>query len=84
MIDELKKYTKVHKIESNSLVDLMVKLQNYNTVIIGLHRSNKNPWKPYQFKEEELNSIYEIAKTHKVILNVFVKPYALSDLVTIA
>lgn len=82
-LDELKKYTKIHHIEGDSLVDLTAKLQDYNTVIIGLHCSNQSPWKKYQFTETELTYIYEIAKTHKVILDVFVKPYALSDLATI-
>ncbi|WP_308992852.1 glycoside hydrolase family 3 N-terminal domain-containing protein [Mariniflexile litorale] len=82
-LDELKKYTKVHHIEATSLDELMGKLQDYNTVIIGLHRSNLNPWKSFQFTETELTWLYEIAKTHKVVLDVFVKPYALSDLATI-
>jgi beta-glucosidase-like glycosyl hydrolase/CubicO group peptidase (beta-lactamase class C family) len=82
-LDELKKYTKVHQIEATLLDELMAKLQNYNTVVIGLHCSNKTPWKNYQFTETELTWLYEIARTHKVILDVFVKPYALSDLATI-
>ncbi|MFG6685898.1 glycoside hydrolase family 3 N-terminal domain-containing protein [Mariniflexile sp. HNIBRBA6329] len=82
-LKELKKYTKVHQIEGDSLEGLMAKLQDYNTVIIGLHRSNQNPWKSYQFTETELTWLYEIAKTHNVVLDVFVKPYALSDLTTI-
>jgi beta-glucosidase-like glycosyl hydrolase/CubicO group peptidase (beta-lactamase class C family) len=82
-LNELKKYTKVHHIEATMLDELMAKLQDYNTVVIGLHRSNQCPWKPYQFTETELTWLYEIAKTHKVILDVFVKPYVLSDLATI-
>lgn len=82
-LDELKKYTKVHHIQADMLDELMAKLQDYNTVIIGLHCSNQSPWKKYQFTETELTWIYEIARTHKVILNVFVKPYALSDLLSI-
>ena len=82
-LDELKKYTKVHQIQADLLDELMAKLQDYNTVIIGLHCSNQSPWKKYQFTETELTWIYEIARTHKVILNVFVKPYTLSDLLSI-
>lgn len=81
--DELKKYTKVHEIQGGTLDSLKANLQDYNTVIIGLHRSNQNPWKSYQFSETELIWVSEIAKTHKIILDVFVKPYALSDLHTI-
>lgn len=82
-LDELKKYTKVHQIQAELLDELMAKLQDYNTVIIGLHCSNLSPWKKYQFTEKELTWLYEIARTHKVILNVFVKPYTLSDLLSI-
>ncbi|MCF7569125.1 serine hydrolase [Sabulilitoribacter arenilitoris] len=81
--NELKKYTKVHAIEAEKLDDLMNKLQPYNTVVIGLHRSNETPWKAYKFTDKELVWLYEIARTHTVILDVFVKPYALSDLKTI-
>ncbi|WP_242086930.1 glycoside hydrolase family 3 N-terminal domain-containing protein [Aestuariivivens sediminis] len=78
--NELKKYTKIHKIESDDFKTLTNKLQAYNTVIIGFHRSNENPWKPYKFSEEELDWITQISKSHTVILDIFVKPYALIDL----
>jgi beta-N-acetylhexosaminidase len=81
--DELKKYGKVHEIKAGKLDELLVKLKSYNTVIIGFHRSNDNPWKSYKFSDKELVWIYEIARTHNVILDVFVKPYALSDVESI-
>lgn len=81
--NELKKYTKVHRIEANQLDVLMTKLQSYNTVVVGFHRSDENPWKSHKFSTEELTWLYEIARTHDVILDVFVKPYALDDLKSI-
>lgn len=81
--NELKKYTKVHRIEADKLDVLMNKLQSYNTVIVGFHRSDENPWKSHKFSNEELVWLYEISRTHNVILDVFVKPYALDDLKTI-
>jgi beta-glucosidase-like glycosyl hydrolase/CubicO group peptidase (beta-lactamase class C family) len=78
--NELKKYAKVHEIVSDSLQGLTAKLQSYNTLIVGLHRSNESPWKSHEFTEEELIWLNEIAKTHIVILDIFVKPYALMDL----
>ncbi len=82
--NELKKYSKVHKIAASNFESLKNNLQPYNTVIIGLHRSNSNPWKAYKFTKNELDWIEEIAKTHTVILDVFVKLYALTDLKSIA
>lgn len=81
--EELKKYGKVHKIEDNNLDVLIEKLQNYNTVIVGFHKSNDNPWKGYEFTNKELTWLYEIARTNTVILNIFTRPYALLDLESI-
>jgi len=79
----LKKYTKVHEVKADKLDDLISKLNNYNTVIIGFHKSNASPWKSYKFSNKELVWLYEIARTNTVILNIFAKPYALSDLKSI-
>ena len=81
--NELKKYTDVHIISDDNLDELIKKLQNYNTVIIGFHKSNDNPWKSYSFSDKELVWLYEIARTNNVILDVFAKPYALMDLKTV-
>lgn len=78
--EELKKYTKVHQVKADKLDELITKLQNYNTVIVGLHKSNENPWKSYKFSDQELVWLYEIARTNNVILDVFTSPYALIDL----
>jgi len=81
--DELKKYTKIHHIKAEKLDGLISKLQNYNTVILGFHKSNANPWKGYKFNQKELAWLYEIARTNTVILDVFARPYALNDLKSI-
>ncbi|WP_452224365.1 glycoside hydrolase family 3 N-terminal domain-containing protein [Lacinutrix chionoecetis] len=82
-LNTLKKYAQVHEIKADHLNDLIDKLQNYNTVIVGFHKSNENPWKSYKFSDKELTWLYEIARTNTVILDVFAKPYALLDLQTI-
>ncbi|MBT8245918.1 MAG: serine hydrolase [Winogradskyella sp.] len=81
--NELKKYTKVHKISADNLNGLLEKLKNYNTVVVGFHKSNDNPWKSYKFSTKELTWLYEIARTNTVILDVFARPYTLMDLSTI-
>ncbi|MFB9056591.1 glycoside hydrolase family 3 N-terminal domain-containing protein [Mariniflexile ostreae] len=78
-LEELQKYTQIHHIQSDSLSGLLNQLQAYNTVIIGFHRSNDNPWKDPSFSKKEISWINEIAKTNRVILDLFVKPYALLD-----
>lgn len=83
-LDELKKYTKVHQVEAEALEDLIAKLQNYNTVIVGFHKSNEDPWESYNFSEKERTWLDKIAQTNTVILDVFTIPYALNDLLSIA
>lgn len=78
--DELKKYTKVHHIQGEKLDEIITKLHNYNTVIVGFHKSNANPWKAYEFSQKELAWLYEISRNTTVILDVFARPYALNDL----
>ncbi len=82
-LNELKKYTKVHEVKATMLNELLDKLKNYNTVVIGFHKSNENPWKGYKFSTKELTWLYEIARTNTVVLDVFAMPYALMDLKTI-
>jgi beta-N-acetylhexosaminidase len=77
---ELKKYTKVHHIKGEKLDEIMTKIHNYNTVVVGFHKSNDNPWKDYEFSQKELAWLYEIARSNTVILDVFARPYALNDL----
>ena len=79
---ELQKYTKVHEVKADNLDELIAKLKAYNTVVVGFHRSNDHPWKDYQFTDKELVWLYEIARTNNIILDVFVKPYALLDIAT--
>lgn len=81
--NELKKYAKVHRVEAEKLDEMITKLQNYNTVIIGLHRPNKHAWEKFEFTDRELVWLYEIARTNTVILDVFTRPYSLIDLKTV-
>ena len=82
-LDDLKKYTQVTHIKADKLDGIISKLQNYNTVVIGFHKSNANPWKGFKLSQKELAWLYEIARTNTVILDVFARPYALNDLSSI-
>lgn len=78
--DQLKKYAAVDKVEATSLNELLEKLQAYNYVIVGFHKSNENPWKSYKFTNEELRWLHEIARKNITVLDVFTSPYALLNL----
>ena len=80
-ITELNKYAKVTQVNGKDIATLKNKLKAFNLVIIGHHKSNDSPWKPYKFSKKELSWLEEIAKerTSNLILSVFAKPYALLD-----
>jgi beta-glucosidase-like glycosyl hydrolase/CubicO group peptidase (beta-lactamase class C family) len=77
---QLRKYKDIFWVKGTSLEQLLKELKSYDIVIIGFHRSNDNPWKPYGFTDNELIWINEIARSNEVILDVFTRPYALLDL----
>jgi beta-glucosidase-like glycosyl hydrolase/CubicO group peptidase (beta-lactamase class C family) len=73
----LKNYTKVDVIRDKNLNKLIEKLDPYNLVIIGYHKSNEHPWKSYDFSNKELVWLQEISRNKNVIVDVFASPYSL-------
>ncbi|ADY30424.1 glycoside hydrolase family 3 N-terminal domain-containing protein [Cellulophaga lytica] len=86
-LQELKKYTTVTEVKEDNLQILLQKLQQYNLIIIGHHKSNGSPWKSYQFstKDAEIVKAVSALRTSNSILVNFAKPYTLlnKDLSTI-
>ena len=76
-VNMLKNYTNVDVVSGKNLDELILKLNPYNLVIVGYHKSNLNPWKSYKFKDNELVWLQEIARTNTVILDIFASPYSL-------
>ncbi|MCF6212664.1 MAG: serine hydrolase [Flavobacteriaceae bacterium] len=81
-VETLKKYTRVDVITGKNAAQINTKLQTYDVVIVGLHKSNANPYKSYKFSESELRTLQLIARNNKVILDVFTSPYALLQVKT--
>ncbi|WP_373518389.1 glycoside hydrolase family 3 protein, partial [Pricia sp.] len=81
-VETLNKYAQVTQINGKDIATLKDKLKDYNLVIIGYHKSNESPWKPFKFSEKELHWLEEIAaeRSSNLILSVFAKPYALMDI----
>lgn len=79
----LKRYGEVTEIKAKDMAGYRQKLRDFNLVIIGLHKSNENPWKGHRFSENELFWLQEISRmrTHNTLLAVFTKPYALLDVI---
>ena len=78
--DRLSRYTDVHRITAKTLAKVIAELEDYNTVIIGVHKSNANPWKSYKLSTKDLNWLQEVARRHEVVLDVFASPYAINQL----
>ena len=78
-VSTLKKYTEVIDIYDTNIDSLKVKLKDFDLVIIGFHKSDR-AWKKHDFTETELLWLQEIAKSKKVILDAFTKPYSLSPI----
>lgn len=81
-LNQLKQFAKVTELKATNLDGLITKTNKYNLVVIGVHKSNANPWKSYKLSNKELTWIYELARTNKVVLNLFSSPYALLDFKT--
>lgn len=79
-VSTLKKYTEVTEVTAPTIDSLNVKLKEFTTVIVGYHKLDK-PWKNNDFTATELIWLQEIARSNKVILDVFAKPYTLATLV---
>jgi len=81
-VETLKKYTRVDVITGKDVAQINTKLQVYDVVIVGFHKSNASPWKSYKFSETELKTLQLIARNNKIILDVFASPYALLQIKT--
>ena len=69
----------VMELESKKNAKLLDTLRQYNTIIVAIHKSNKNPWKSYKIGAGTKDMISNLAMKNKVILTVFANPYSLID-----
>ncbi|MBT6882408.1 MAG: serine hydrolase, partial [Flavobacterium sp.] len=79
-LDALAKYSKIHKVDSNNLNEVLDTLKDFDLVVVGFHKSNAHPWKSYEFSNQELVWLHEISRKNKTILTVFASPYSLLNI----
>ena len=77
---ELQKYSEIFKVEKDNLNEIIYTLEDFDLVIVGFHKSNAHPWKPYQFSNKESLWLHEISRKNKTILSVFASPYSLLNI----
>ncbi|MAO70976.1 MAG: beta-N-acetylglucosaminidase [Flavobacteriales bacterium] len=58
---------------------LLSQLSKYNLVLVGIHKSNDNPWKSYKFSKTDDLLIQKIAAQSKVVVSLFANPYSLNS-----
>ena len=59
---------------------LLNKLSKYDVVIVSVHKSNANAWKPYKISKSTDLLLQAISTRHKTILTIFANPYSLNSL----
>jgi beta-glucosidase-like glycosyl hydrolase/CubicO group peptidase (beta-lactamase class C family) len=69
----------IKELDSKKNTALLDTLRQYNTIIVSIHKSNKNPWKSYKVRLGTKDMISNLALKNKVILAVFANPYSLID-----
>ena len=79
-VNTLQNYTQVDVIQETNLDTLKLKLKDYTKVIIGYHKSDSHAWRNHDLKDSEIKLINEVANQNEVILDFFVKPYALASI----
>lgn len=77
-VNTLRKYAEVTEIQEDTLKNLMVRLKDYSTVIVGFHKAD-GAWKKHNFTDKELVWLDSISKAKRTILTVFAKPYTLNS-----
>ncbi len=76
----LNKYTRVDAVTVKDTIEIQQKLQNYDLVIVGVHKSSATPWKSYKLTDIEKNILKKIARLKPTVLDVFTSPYSLINL----
>ena len=80
-LNRINRHGVIKRIDLRSLgKDIINKLEGFDKVIISFHRKDDNPYRSEKFFKSDIELIKSIAKHKKVVLNIFVKPYALKDL----
>ena len=79
-LEQLQHYSSITKIEKATPLTILERSAKMDTIIVSFHRSNASPWKASDFSKSELAIIKKLAEHKTLVLNVFVKPYALAAL----
>src|SRR5690606_23480407 len=77
--ENLNFHTKVDLVQIKSTSEIS-KLNDYDYVIIGLHKSNETPYKSYKISDASRNIVKSISENKNTIVALFGSPYGLMNL----
>lgn len=78
----LKKFGEVDAFDFTQDKAYAAQLKDYNLIIVGIHKSDSSPYKKFRLtkkEQEQLKSLAEL-RSSNLILTLFAKPYALTDI----
>ena len=78
--NQLNNYQTVPLLKKITAANVLERTQEYDTIITSFHRSNSSPWKASDLNTEQKIIIKKLASSKTLILDLFVKPYALKGL----
>ena len=78
--NQISKYSSIKSVEGFSASNILNQTSSLDTIIVSFHRSNKTPWMASNFSKKEIDIISILGKHKTLILDLFVKPYALGGL----
>jgi len=67
----------IKSLDGSKNAQLLDTLRTYKTIVVSIHKSNKNPWKSYKIANSTKDMIANLAMKNKVVLTVFANPYSL-------
>lgn len=75
----LNRYTRVDRIDFLRNPGMaLAKLEKYDLVIIGVHKSDASPYEPYRLRAETDGAIREISAQNRTLVDIFASPYSLN------
>jgi len=75
-IQGLKNYQEIAVLDADD-EDLLLKLNQFDELIIGFHKADDKFWRSYKFENSELELLDQVSKLIPTSLVVFTSPYAL-------
>ena len=84
-LSTLRKYAQVDAFDFRKAKSFAAQLKSYNLIVVGVHKSDASPYKKFRLTKTEQEQLKSLAslRSSNLVLALFAKPYALSDIAVI-